>query len=152
MPAVRLAPLPPDATLRARVGARDFLDGYAVETPLSAREGARLALGMPGWARALLRLRNALVRPFGLRTEAPAGQDAWGLFTVEKDSADEMIFGFDDRHLDFRITFVKRGERLHMGTWVHPHNIFGRLYLALVMPFHVLIVRNGMAGIARAAR
>jgi hypothetical protein len=31
-----------------------------------------------------------------------------------------------------------------MATWVHRNNVLGRVYLAVVMPFHVLIVRSCM--------
>jgi hypothetical protein len=32
---------------------------------------------------------------------------------------------------------------------VHRNNLLGRIYLAVVMPFHVLIVRDAMRRIAR---
>jgi hypothetical protein len=36
-----------------------------------------------------------------------------------------------------------------MGTWVHRNNWLGRVYLAVVMLFHVLIVRDSLRRIAR---
>ncbi len=35
-----------------------------------------------------------------------------------------------------------------MSTWVHPHNIWGRAYLAVVMPFHILISRAAVRRMA----
>ncbi|MCB1420648.1 MAG: DUF2867 domain-containing protein, partial [Notoacmeibacter sp.] len=46
-------------------------DTFILEVPhggLDAERAARLALGrIPGWARLLMRLRNLLVAPFGLK-------------------------------------------------------------------------------------
>ena len=38
-----------------------------------------------------------------------------------------------------------------MATWVHRNNWIGRVYLILVMPFHIAIVRNAMRQIAKAS-
>jgi hypothetical protein len=35
-----------------------------------------------------------------------------------------------------------------MSTWVHPHNLWGRAYLRLVMPLHILISRGAVARMA----
>ena len=104
---------------------------------------------MPVWAVALLKLRNLIVRPFGLRTDRPEAGEGIGLFPVEHEDAGEVVLGFDDRHLDFRIGIVGGGSQIRMGTWVRTHNLAGRAYLACVMPFHILIVRNAMARIGR---
>jgi hypothetical protein len=32
-----------------------------------------------------------------------------------------------------------------LATWVHPHNIGGRVYLTTILPFHILIARNALA-------
>jgi hypothetical protein len=63
-----------------------------------------------------------------------------------------VVLGFDDRHLDFRIVIDVRqdrpsGQTLSVMTLVHRNNLFGRLYLATVMPFHRLIVRRMLSGI-----
>ena len=126
----------------------DFLDCYSVASTLPPRVAVTQGLRMPGWAAALLALRNTLLRPFGLRTAAPPGQDAIGMFPVCKDDASECILGFDDRHLDFRIAVLRQGDRIYASTWVHPHNIWGRAYLAAVMPFHILILRGAVARMA----
>ena len=150
MSQVLRCPLPAHAHLRARLAPGDFLDGYAVPCSLSAQKAAEIGLSMPRWADALLHLRNALVRPFGLKTETsndPASPGA--IFPVEQSTEDEVILGTDDRHLDFRICLMRHDGRMHMATWVRRHNLAGRAYLAAVMPFHVLIVRNAMTRIAR---
>ncbi len=123
----------------------DFIDCYSVESRLTPQEAARRGLALPGWARALLALRNALVRPFGLKTGATT--DA-ALFPVLRDTPEELVLGTDDRHLNFRIAVHRQGLRLYMSTWVRPHNLWGRAYLAVVMPFHILISRAAVRRMA----
>lgn len=145
MSRVASATLPGTSSLWQLHRSGDFLDCYSVESPLAPREAALKGLSLPGWAMALLRLRNALVRPLGLRTEAEAGRPSVGMFPIQKDDAQEFVLGLNDRHLDFRIAVLRQGERLYLSTWVHPHNLWGRAYLRLVMPFHVLISRGAVA-------
>jgi hypothetical protein len=137
--------LPRTSSLWSLHGTGDFLDCYSVESALPLREAVAKGLVMPRWVGALLALRNRLVRPFGLKTGAAPGTRAMGIFPVCSESADEMILGLDDSHLDFRVAVVRQDGRLYMSTWVRPHNLWGRAYLALVMPFHILISRGVVA-------
>ncbi|MCG3267261.1 DUF2867 domain-containing protein [Yoonia sp. I 8.24] len=141
--------LPKSSQLWALVLPEDFIDGYAVQSALTPQEAARIGLSMPGWAGALLRLRNIIVKPLGLKTEtSPVGSGA--IFPIHVDTADEMIIGTDDHHLNFRIAILRKDGMIHMATWVHRNNLMGRIYLAVVMPFHILIVRGAMRRIAAA--
>ncbi|MGD9864254.1 MAG: DUF2867 domain-containing protein [Pseudodonghicola sp.] len=148
MPA-QTTPLPGHARIWHRVQPGDFLDTYSVATPLSARQALDLALRSPGWARALLQLRDRLVRPLGLKTAGGEGQTG---FPVEFESEQEVIVGMDDRHLDFRVTVLKTDGIVHIATWVHRNNALGQAYLALIMPFHRLILRSAIRRIAAAAQ
>ena len=139
--------------------AADWADRFTLGLPvgnLTAREAARLALEHPpGWVRGLMMMRNALVAPFGLRGAAEKVKTSdmeIGGFPVISVSDDRVVLGFDDRHLDFRIVIDVRqdrpsGQTLSVMTLVHRNNLFGRLYLATVMPFHKLIVRRMLSGI-----
>jgi hypothetical protein len=141
--------------------AADWADRFTLGLPvdnLTAREAARLALeNPPGWVRRLMALRNALVAPFGLKgaaEELKTSEVEIGGFPVVSASDDRVVLGFDDRHLDFRIVIDvmadrPRGQTLSVMTLVHRNNLFGRLYLAAVMPFHKLIVRTALTGVAR---
>lgn len=91
-----------------------------------------------------MRLRNTLVRPFGLKT----GEPDRPIFPTCHETENELILGTDDRHLNFRIGLIRAEGRLYMSTWVHPHNLWGRAYLRLVMPFHILISRGAVARMA----
>lgn len=149
MSRVTRTPLPAGSRLWAKVTKGDFIDGYAVDSPLTPRQAAEIGLTMPKWAKALLELRNAITRPLGLKSESTAQGDG-AIFPVEYEGPDELILGTDDKHLDFRICIRNEGGRIHMATWVHRNNAMGRAYLAAVTPFHVLIVRDAMRRIARA--
>jgi len=155
MPRIETHPLPAASSLWAAVKPGDFIDGYAVHSPLSPRDAADIGLSMPGWASALLALRNRIVRPLGLKTESSAaghgnGEGNGAIFPVTHEDAEEIILGTDDSHLNFRICIRRENGRIHMATWVHRNNWLGRVYLLAVMPFHVLIVRDAMRRIARA--
>ncbi|MGL4237976.1 DUF2867 domain-containing protein [Tabrizicola sp.] len=148
MPNVRADTLPRASSLWSRHQPGDFIDCYSVESSLTLREAASKGLTAPSWVRSLLALRNRLVRPFGLKTGAVPGTDAIGIFPILKESADEMILGLDDRHLDFRVALFQQDRRVYMSTWVRPHNLAGRIYLRLVMPFHIVICRGMVARMA----
>jgi hypothetical protein len=144
MPQIQTDTLPPASSLWSLHQPGDFLDCYSVASTLSPHAAAIRGLALPGWAMALLRLRNTLVRPLGLKT----GTEGAPIFPVCHESADEIVLGTDDRHLDFRIGLIRQDGRLYMSTWVHPHNVWGRAYLRLVMPFHILMSRGAVARMA----
>ena len=144
MERIRTDTLPRASSLWALHHTGDFLDCYSVASTLSPRDAASKGLALPPWATALLGLRNTLVRPFGLKT----GEPDMPIFSTCHDTTDELILGTDDRHLNFRIGLYRQDGRMFMSTWVHPHNAFGRAYLRLVMPFHILISRGAVARMA----
>ena len=61
-----------------------------------------------------------------------------------------MILGTDDRHLDFRVSILRSEAKdlVAISTWVRPHNNLGRAYLAMVYPFHRIIVARCLANAA----
>lgn len=147
-PDVTATPLPEQSLLHQRAVPADFLDCYAVASDLPPRQAAEIITAFPGWARFLMRLRGVLTAPFGLANEGPKTRDSTGIFPVETETAEEIIAGFNDRHLNFRVSVQSRGGRVFLATWVHPHNFGGRLYLRMIMPFHILISRNALARVA----
>ena len=137
--------LPTHSLLGERVGAADFLDCYCVASDLSPRRAAEVITDFPGWARFLLHIRKIVTAPFGLSNDGPAAPDKVGVFPVETETGRELIAGFNDKHLNFRVSVLSQDGRVFLATWVHPHNIGGRLYLKTILPFHILIARNAMA-------
>jgi Protein of unknown function (DUF2867) len=131
-----------------------FGDAYQVIAEgqhLDPFEAARRAVyGAPSWVNALLRLRNILVKPFGLKPGAdPARErataDNIGIFPILDRKPQRLILGMNDRHLDFRLLVDVKdlgGSRQSVtaSTIVKTHNVLGRVYLAFVKPFHRIIV------------
>jgi hypothetical protein len=141
-----------NAELRNLLPGADFADAYSrtVEDPtLDAISAARRAIEQqPGWVRALMRLRDAIVRPLGLRTAddpSLARLERIGLFPVIGSTPKRVVLGFNDSHLDFRLvidvaTLGELRRQVIVTTLVQTHNWLGRIYLAMVMPFHRRIV------------
>lgn len=127
-----------------------FADAFRVEVEdptLDARHAAeRMMAQQPRWAETLVRLRNMVVAPLGLKTSgkgAPAPGGMIGIFPVLSETPDRLIAGFNDSHLDFRVvvdvTAPEGVRQVTLTTLVKTHNWFGRTYLAVIMPFHRLI-------------
>lgn len=139
--------LPASSLLHVYVAQGDFLDCFACKSSLNVDEAAKVGLKFPFWAGALLALRNMLVAPLGLATTAPKGE-AIGHFLIDQRNETEVILGYDDSHLDFRISIMRHEDFAYGATWVHTKNWLGKAYLATIMPFHVLIMRNAMRQVA----
>jgi Protein of unknown function (DUF2867) len=58
---------------------------------------------------------------------------------------ERLVAGFDDKHLDFRVVVdvaaADHGRRVTATTLVLTHNLLGRAYLTVILPFHRLVVR-----------
>ena len=145
----------PDVDAKALLAGAQFIDAYRVDvgdTALDARQACvRMVLHGPRWIDALVRLRNLLVGPLGLKTSgegAPAPGGMIGLFPVVSETPERLVAGFNDYHLDFRIVVDVRsfaeGRRVTSTTLVRTHNLLGRAYLTLILPFHKLVVRGMM--------
>ncbi len=148
---VSVAEHPAQSLLHQRIAAADFLDSYSVASRMPARRAAEVITTFPGWARGLLQIRRLVTAPFGLSNDGPDAPDKFGAFPVEIENDQELIAGFDDKHLDFRVSVMSVDGRVYLGTWVHPHNCGGRLYLKTIMPCHILIARNALARVASAS-
>lgn len=130
----------------------DFLDCFAVPTGLEARSAAEIITKFPGWVGQLLAVRGLLTAPFGLSNDGPDAADKLGPFPVERSDAREVIAGFNDRHLDFRVSVMAHEGHISLATWVHTHNLGGKAYLAAIMPFHILVARDALTRVERAER
>jgi hypothetical protein len=128
----------------------DFVDAFRLNIAgvgLSATDAAKKALDdPPAWIRHLLGLRNALVAPLGLKPGAGDDdpRERIGFFPVESASPSRVVLGFDDSHLDFRLVVdvAEAGALTEVTatTLIRRHNLFGRVYLAAILPFHRVIV------------
>ena len=128
------------------------IDAYRVAVDRAALDARKAAERMfargPRWIETLLRLRNLVVAPFGLKTSGegePATGGMIGIFPVVSETPERLVAGFNDHHLDFRVVVdvaPKGGsQEVTTTTLVLTHNWLGRTYLAVIMPFHRLIAR-----------
>lgn len=149
--AVETVQQPQDSALWQLYKPGDFIDGYRVKAAYAPRQAAEIAMAFPRWVHALLRIRQIVTLPFGLKQQE-TGDDTIAIFPVVGETEDEIVLGFDDNHLDFRISILSRNGYVHCATWVHRHNLLGRVYLTVIMPFHVLITRQMMVRLYRQAQ
>ncbi|WOF73714.1 DUF2867 domain-containing protein [Parvibaculaceae bacterium PLY_AMNH_Bact1] len=165
--------LPAQSQLHAYARSQDFMDCFSVafsnewaKTQATMPEIAALATAVevPG-AQPLMRLRDLIVSPMGLKTaddfddqddanQKPEPQvgDRIGFFKIYSISENEVILGEDDTHQDFRVSIFRAQEvpsRLYLATCCQRHNLFGHLYLAAILPFHKMIVKGMLDGVAK---
>jgi hypothetical protein len=149
----------PNADTGALLAGAQFSDAYSVAvegSTLSARQAAEVMLGRQArWVGALMALRNFLVAPFGLKTPPAvrrASAGAVGIFPVLSETPKRLVAGLNDRHLDFRfvvdVELSGRSQSITATTLVLTHNWLGKTYLAIILPFHRLIVRSMLRHVA----
>ncbi|MDE1148099.1 MAG: DUF2867 domain-containing protein [Azospirillaceae bacterium] len=146
----------PPADVWALLPGAQFADTFRLTLPatspvaeLDALDTARRMMATtPPWVARLTALRNTLVRPFGLKapeTGGTQGQVRIGIFPLISHTADRVIMGMPDKHLDFRavidVATTPEGRQVSTTTVVRTHNLLGRTYLATILPFHRLVVR-----------
>jgi hypothetical protein len=142
----------PEVDKDALLPGAQFVDAFRLDgagPALDARRAAERMMGRsPRWVEALVTLRNILVAPFGLKKSGggrDAPRDMIGIFPVLSQTSQRLVAGFDDRHLDFRVVVEVAAagstQNVTATTLVLTHNLLGRTYLAVIVPFHRLVVR-----------
>lgn len=155
----------PESKLTALLPGAAFSDAYCLvvdEPDIDAITASRRVLERaPQWIRHLMSLRNRITALLGLKPAQLAlheRQDenaSVGAFPIISRAPERVVLGFDDKHLNFRIVVdVAKIDALHsqiaVTTLVRSHNLLGRTYLALVLPFHRMIVPTMLGQAARA--
>ncbi|WCN39432.1 DUF2867 domain-containing protein [Aneurinibacillus uraniidurans] len=143
-----------------------YADAYKVTLPnelvCDVDSISRLFLASsPSWVARLMKIRDKLVNLIGLKTSKPAdlqhitfepGSQV-GIFRVINRSANEIVMGEDDRHLDFRVSILledRNGMKCAtVSTTVYYHNWLGRLYFFIVGRVHKLIVPSMLKSMMR---
>lgn len=139
-------------------------------TELLTRLLASFVESPSGGVSLLMKMRNVLVKPFGLRT-SPLGCPVSSLLSEEKQQTfarqfpvlderisddskqSQVILGADDKHLSFRscvmVDKLDDGSiRFSLSTRVVCRNLFGRIYLALIERVHLSYVAPKMLSTA----
>lgn len=166
---VELSEPPPQSLLWHEFADRfHHQDSFVLEVEASALPAAsasQLLSGLldgflenrPAGVSRLMRLRNVMVRPLGLRT-SPLGcpvssllsdcpQRFAGRFPVLGQSVDaegrraQVLLGADDKHLQFRScvgveVLLNGNARFTLGTRVRNRNLFGHIYMRLIDRTH----------------
>ncbi len=109
------------------------------------------------WFEMLFALRDKIVSLFKLKTLAGTKKEdnesfgEWeigaraGIFKIYGKSENEIIFGEDDKHLDFRVSLLyeqceEKKKKVSVTTAVKFNNALGRVYFFFIKPFHRMIV------------
>ena len=149
----------PELDIATLLPGAQFVDAFRVTVDgsrLDARQAAeKMMTRGPRWVEGLMKLRNRIVAPFGLKTPHPtaaAAADVIGIFPVVSQTPGRLVAGFNDRHLDFRVVVdvaaSGQGQSVTVTTLVLTHNLLGRSYLANILPFHRLIARTMLRQVA----
>jgi len=160
--------LPPGSRLRDALSPIDYLESFAVDADALDRTIVEIYAALLGRPPAIFKhalvLRSLVVKPLGLRgvgyrdldraidtarTYAPG--DKLGRWTIFAQTADELVTGEDDAHLNFRVSVLREpdAKRIVLSTSVQTRNALGRAYLATILPAHRLgigyLLRRGLA-------
>jgi hypothetical protein len=163
-------PLPKEYLISHSLPRIDYADVYQIEMPNNTTVTPRDAMvaffqSFPRSFVALLLLRERLATLAGLKT---AGRRSYAehlqeletfrgevgeriaLFEVLDRSGTELMTGADDRHLDFRLSFIALpGGTVQLATVVKINNALGRAYFGVVRPIHRFYMRRVMRSMAR---
>jgi Protein of unknown function (DUF2867) len=141
---------------RRLVDAAYFKDAYRAPVRLSPMSVISIFQAIfahyPMWIKVVLITRNWLAALCGL--DAPTTAEimhfqskssykvgdkigAWPIFYL---SETELVAGRDDKHLDFRLSIVKETDgqttSAVVSTICTVHNVYGKVYLFFIVPFH----------------
>ena len=158
--------LPSESRIGAFYAQVNLADAFAIDLPHgTARDPELLArfvfAHQPRWIAALMAIRDSIVSRLGLKTakelSSPRAKGTRiGIFRVYETNAVEVIMGEDDKHLNFRASALYQpppanagSARFVLSTVVHCHNRLGRSYIALIAPFHRMVVQSYLRRAAR---
>lgn len=157
----RAVPLPRESCIAKLYAEVNLADAFAIDLPPDTARSpeilARFVFGQkPRWISVLMGIRDSLVAGLGLKTaksleSVGAHGSRIGIFKVYEANSVEVIMGEDDKHLDFRASALYQppsseagagAPRFVFSTVVHCHNGLGRAYIALIAPFHRIVVQS----------
>lgn len=113
---------------------------------------------LPVWAKIFLAFRNLIVSIFKIKQVGRIrnlGQqffgnyekgDRLGPLLIYESNKNELIFGLNDKHLDFRGSlfiahFKNQKISISIITVVKFNNNFGKFYFKIIQPFHKIIMK-----------
>ncbi|MDG9667742.1 DUF2867 domain-containing protein [Hahella sp. CR1] len=155
---VSAVPIPTDDYLGQRAARPYFRDALAAPVSNKSLTPGQLQNAiftvMPLWVQALMALRNRIVGVLGFevgrtftddRSVFPPRDlqvgDAVAFMHVIHADASEVVSFTEDKHMQFYLSVSKQGEQVVVSTLVNLKTLTGRLYMAMIKPFHWLIAR-----------
>ncbi len=124
----------------------DYVDSYSAIVDDGQRLTAdvlfeRMFIQLSPFVLKLLKFRDALVKPLGLKTGATFRDRI-----IERDE-EEIILGVQDKHLSFWVSVycslpTDSPQTAAVTTIVKYHNFMGKCYFAVIKPFHKFIVKH----------
>ena len=130
----------------------DYTDNFTeivrTKRPINAEELTDRFFCAPQWIIALMKFRNAIVKPFGLKGE----KNLSDIVIVESDSF--ATISKSDKHLNFVIAFMterRMNDSLYLSvcTKVRYNNRMGKFYFTIIKPFHKLICKTLLKQVRR---
>lgn len=155
---VKRSSIPEESLIVDNFGKADYSDTYKIELAFSDKSVDEMTADIfnsAQWVDNLMKLRDGIVKVFGLKTGCKNGIMAEqhysvgskiGYFTVSDRNENEIVMAENDTHLNFRtsVLVVKNTAKssVYLSTVVHFNNRFGRLYFFFVKPFHCMIIKS----------
>ncbi len=148
--------LPKESIINKNIKRNDYEDCYSFTVPNNNKSIREIYISLfssaPKWVEGMMKLRNKIVRLFGLKNEMNRNEntnfevgDKIGIFKIYAIQEDEIIAGEDDKHLDFRVSIhriIEKETTICISTLVQYNNWFGKLYFFVVKPFHKIVVKS----------
>jgi hypothetical protein len=157
---------------RRVIDAAFFRDSYRVSLTRPRASVVDIFFGVfghhPLWMKRLLILRNHVAALCGLdassaseimRPEVKPSYRVgdkigpWPIFSLTES---ELVAGRDNKHLDFRLSVLKEDDAevtsVVISTVCTTHNVFGKVYLLLIVPFHKRGVQHLISSAVAAGR
>lgn len=119
-----------------------FGDKITEEPYISVNELFNLMFSQyPKWVMMLYRIRNWIVKPFGVKINR-----SFADIIIEQND-NEIIIGSENKHLTFHVSVFcsdveDKTQEVSITTLVKYENFFGRIYFAAIWLFHRIIVSN----------
>lgn len=156
--------LPKESILFPDHSKYDYRDSFQYTLNVSPSQMDMLSIGRafsqpgPQWFEKLFDFRNRIVKLFHLKTpdtdnKTQPGDDELeigkriGIFTLYGQTAQELILGEDDKHLNVRVSLLMHPSMqessktvITVSTVVKLNNRLGKVYFFFVKPFHRMFV------------
>lgn len=132
----------------------DYADTFSTTNQLDTLKEVTLRIfgTTPGWIKFLFGIRNAVAGLFGLQNKMPKDyHESFQVggyvkfFRIYSLSPDQVVMGANDKHLNFRAIVANSHSpqyNIKVTTLVQFNNRMGRIYFAIIKPFHGLVVRR----------